>query len=250
MEHWRDQAIVLHARSHGEGGAIVSLLSEHHGRHAGFVHGALSERRRALLQGGSRVQADWQARTADNLGTFTLEPEAGLSPTLYESAVKLAALKSACALCHEALPEREGHPGLYHGFLTLIDALEEHDEKQPLWAVTYLGWELAFLRELGFPLALHKCAGGGDAQTLTHISPKSGRAVSAAQAAPYKEKLLPLPNILRPEAARDEALETGGFADILVGLDMTGYFLEHWAFTHHTQGVPMAREAFVDKLSA
>ena len=103
-------------------------------------------------------------------------------------------------------------------------------------------WEISLLRELGFRLELDKCAGNGDPQTLKYVSPKSGRAVSEAQAAPYKEKLLVLPNFLRPETAREE--EAGTSEDIILGLKMTAHFLEHWVFTHHTKGMPEARTLF------
>jgi DNA repair protein RecO (recombination protein O) len=103
-------------------------------------------------------------------------------------------------------------------------------------------WEIALLRELGFRLELDKCAAGGDAAKLTHVSPKSGRAVSEEKATPYKEKLLLLPNFLRPDPVRGP--DAGSPPDIVTGLNMTEYFLTHWAFAHHTQGVPEARTLF------
>ena len=242
MEHWSDQGIVLSARPHGEGGAIVALLTENNGRHAGYVHGGMSSKKRAMLEPGSLVSAEWQSRVSDNLGTYALEPEKGLSTEILQDSLKLAALLSACSLCDAALPEREGHAGLYHGLVALINMLEaEH------WGAVYVMWEIQLLRELGFRLELDKCAGGGDADTLIYASPKTGRAVSKAQAAPYKEKLLELPNFLRPEKARRQCDIQ---EDVLTGLKMTGYFLEHWAFTHHTKGIPEPRQLFEERYHA
>lgn len=237
MEQWSDQGIVLSARGHGEGGAIVALLTEKHGRHAGYVHGGMSSKKRAILQVGNVVQCDWSSRISENLGNYTLESERSLSPDIMQDSLKLAALQSACSLCDIALPEREGHAGLYHGLAALIEAFEaEH------WGAVYVMWEISLLRELGFRLELDKCAGGGDENTLCYVSPKSGRAVSKAQAAPYKEKLLILPNFLRPKSARDG--EVGTPEDIAVGLKMTAHFLEHWVFIHHTKGMPESRAMF------
>lgn len=240
MENWTDQGIVLSARPHGEGGAIVALLTEHNGRHAGFVYGGQSSSKRAMLQAGTAVKANWQARTDDQLGFYTLETEKSLAPDILQSSMKLAALLSACSLCDAALPEREGHAGLYHGLIALMTAMESDH-----WEAAYVMWEIQLLRELGFRLDLKRCAGGGDADTLKYVSPKSGRAVSAAQGEIYKEKLLALPNFLRPEAMQEGDVGRGG--DILTGLKMTGYFLEHWAFTHHTNGVPEPRILLEDK---
>ncbi|MEM6811775.1 MAG: DNA repair protein RecO [Pseudomonadota bacterium] len=243
MESWIDQAIVLNARAHGEGGAIVSLLTEYNGRHAGYVHGGMSSKMRSSLQPGTLVKAEWSARVNENLGTLQIEAEQNLSPDILDHSLKLSSILSACALCHEGLPEREGHPGLYHGFLALKESMENE-----LWGVSYVMWEISLLRELGFHLELDKCAAGGDPKTLTHMSPKSGRSVSSEKAEPYKDKLLILPNFLRLEEARDG--ESADLNDILLGLKMTLYFLEHWAFAHHTQGLPQARLLFQERFES
>lgn len=233
MEQWRDQGFVLSVRPHGEGGAVVALLTENYGRHAGYLHGAFSTRKRALLEPGTKVEIDWKARISDNLGTVTLEQMAGLPAGILEEPLKLSALLSACALCDAALPEREGHAGLYHGFKTLIEMMD-----QEIWGAAYVYWEIALLKELGFGLDLTKCGGGGDAMTLAYVSPKTGRAVSYAAGEPYKDKLLQLPSFLKPNGGPLDSEE------IYKGLKMTGHFLEHWVFTHHSKGVPEARLRF------
>lgn len=239
MEQWQDQGIVLAARAHGESGAIVSLLTPERGRHAGYVRGAHSTKMRGTLEPGNLVDANWSSRLSDSLGTLTLELSRSHAAPFLQDATRLAALQSACALCDAALPEREGHSGLFYGLLALFDVLESE-----IWGAAYVLWEIAFLKELGFSLELSQCAGGGDASDLAYVSPKTGRAVSRAAGAPYKEKLLELPPFLAPGGG-----DTG--ADwVLKGLDMTGYFLEHWAFAHHTQGVPEARLRFRDRFCA
>lgn len=236
MEHWRDQGIVLSARSHGESGAIVALLTESGGRHVGYLHGGQASAKRAMIQPGTFVSAEWSSRVSENMGTYKLEEERGISPDILTDKLRLGALMSACALCDAALPEREAHPSLFYGLQALIETLPgDH------WGPVYVMWEIAFLKELGFALDLKRCAGGGDPDTLTHVSPKSGRAVSAAQAAPYKGKLLDLPLFLRAAGGG------GDDEDIFTGLKMTGYFLEHWAFNHHTKGVPESRLLFQDR---
>lgn len=227
---------MLSARAHGENGAVVALLTERNGRHAGYVHGAQSSKKRAMVEPGSRVSVTWSSRVSDALGTYHMEPDAGLPPGVMQDPLKLGALLSACALCDAALPEREGHAGLFYGLEALIATLESE-----VWAASYVMWELALLKELGFGLDLTRCAMHGDPLTLSHVSPKSGRAVSAAAAAPYKERLLPLPDFLKPSGGgADEA-------DVYTGLTLTGYFLEHWVFAHHTKGVPEARIRFHER---
>jgi len=240
MERWEDQGIVLSVKGHGENGGIVSLLTENYGRHAGYVRGVRSSKMRGVVEPGNLVDALWQARVSDNLGSYSLEPLKSYGPLYMSDPRKLAALQSACALCDEALPEREGHAGLFHGLIALFDALD-----LDIWPAAYVMWEIAFLKELGFSLDLRSCAGGGDLETLAYVSPKTGRAVSLEAGEPYKDKLLRLPEFLKPGGGEppDEA------ADIFLGLELTGYFLEHWAFTHHTKGVPEARLRFLNRMS-
>lgn len=233
MEQWQDQGIVLAVRGHGENGAVVSLLTENHGRHAGYMRGVNSSKNRGMLEIGNVVDVQWSSRVAENLGNYSLELSRSYAAHFMSDALRLAALQSACALCDEALPEREGHAGLYHGFLALLDTLESD-----VWAPAYVMWEIALLRELGFSLDFTQCAGGGDDADLAYISPKTGKAVSREAGEPYKEKLLALPDFLKPG---------GGVADeenVRLGLKLTHYFMEHWVFNHHTKGVPEARRVF------
>lgn len=236
MEQWRDQGFVLSVRPHGENGAVVSVLTEKYGRHAGYVHGAQSSKKRGMMEPGTRVSVEWKSRVADQLGTFTLEQETGMPYVILQDPLRLGALMSACSLCDQTLPEREGHPGLFYGFETLLGMMDED-----FWGAAYVYWEIALLKELGFGLELTKCAGGGDPQTLAYVSPKSGRAVSYAAAEPYKDKLLELPSFLKPNGGPLDAEE------IAKGLKMTGYFLEHWVFAHHTKGIPDPRLRFADR---
>ncbi len=237
MERWQDQGIILSARAHGESGAIVSLLTEQNGRHAGYMRGAQSPKGRSVLEPGNLVDCQWQSRVADDLGTFTLELSRNPTAHFISEPLKLAALQSACALCDAALPEREGHPGLFHGLQALFEMLSGDD-----WGPAYVMWEIAFLRELGFSLDLKQCAGGGDAGDLMYVSPKTGRAVSAAAGRIYKERLLVLPEFLRPSRSAESE------DDILTGLKLTAYFLEHWAFVHDTKGMPEARVVLQERV--
>ncbi len=278
MEQWQDQGIVLRARAHGETGAVVTLLTERHGRHAGYVHGGQSSRRQGMLQPGNVVSARWSGRGDDHLGGWQMEPERNLAVLLMDDPLKLSALLSACALCEAALPEREGHPGLFHGLLALLDVMSA-DESSPscaagggvrwgglsssnaqdalppgpppagrrgensIWGAAYVMWEIALLRELGFSLDLSRCVAGGDSSCLEWVSPKSGGAVSKEKGSPYAEKLLPLPEFLKP-------VRGGGDAeDVIKGLRLTRHFLEHWVFVHH-KGMPEERVAFEARIQS
>jgi len=243
MKQWQDQSIILSARVHGENGAIVSLLSRQYGRQNGYIRGASSSKNRGTLEVGNIVDANWRSRTSDSLGYLTLELSYSTAGRIMSDALKLSALQSACALCDQALPEKEGHEGLYDGLCALLEILKS----DVCWAQGYVMWEIALLKELGFALDLTRCAAGGDSSTLCYVSPKTGRAVSWAAAQPYKDKLLLLPDFLKPygfcnikhDGADDEHNDKED--DIILGLKLTRYFFEHWVFAHHNRGLPEAR---------
>ena len=189
---WSDTGIVLSARRHGENAAVVSLLTEHHGRHAGLVHGARGRRARGLYQPGNTLAARWQARLPDHLGRYTCELVRARTGVLLDDPPRLAALAAVCALAEATLPERHPYPRVHADALHLLDTLEASER----WAETVVRWELALLAELGFGLDLSACAATGTTEGLAYVSPRSGRAVSQEAGAPYTEKLLPLPPFL------------------------------------------------------
>ena len=99
----------------------------------------------------------------------------------------------------------------------LLDAIEAAPSASG-WGAALVRYELLLLAELGFGLDLDRCAVTGSNDNLVAVSPKSGRAVSAAEAEPYAGKLLPLPAFVREGGARF-------MEEIAQGLDLTGHFL-------------------------
>jgi DNA repair protein RecO (recombination protein O) len=236
---WRDEAIVLGLRLFGESGAIVSLLTREQGRHAGLVRGGAGRRARSLYQTGNRVEARWRARLDDQLGSLSAELIEAHGSRLIEDPLRLAALASAATLAEAALPEREPHRTVYDRLLALLQSLER-DEAAAEWPEDYARWELALLADLGFGLDLSQCAATGATEGLTHVSPRSGRAVSAEAAAPYRNRLLPLPAFLTGTGR-------AGPGDVPRALALTGHFLEQHIF-HPPKGPPAARGRLIDLL--
>ncbi len=236
---WTDQAITLGARAHGENSAIVTLLTKSHGRHLGLVRGARSKRLAPALQPGSLVEATWRARLSEHLGSFVIEAQRIHAHAVLSEPLELAGLSSICALADATLPEREAHGALYDGLLIFLDNL--HD--RTVWPVVLVKWEVGLLRELGFGLELEACAVTGQSEGLTHVSPRTGRAVCAEEAEPYATRLLPLPDFLTSGRANGADVQ-----DVLDGLALTGHFLEQRIFMPHDRQMPDARGRLIGRL--
>ena len=231
MSQWDDQGIVLSLRPHGETAAIVTCLTEDHGRNAGYVHAARSSKKlRGILQPGNLVALHWNARNDSELGAYSMELDQSVSGGVMDDPMRLGAVASSCALLDMVLPEREMHPELYHGTLAWFSSLDSE-----AWAPAYIMWELRLLSALGFAVDLEKCAATGATEKLTHVSPKSGCAVSAEAAEPYQHKLLPLPGFLVGSGEWEDE-------DIANGLRLTGYFLFHRVLDPLSKTIPDVRE--------
>ena len=236
MVEWRMPGIVLSARRYGEGDLVVNALTAEMGRHAGLVHGGGSKRNRANYEIGNRLEFSWTARLNEHLGTFRADVMDSPAASIMHDADRLSALSSLCAVIDTALPEREPVPGLYAALNVWLDQLEsEH------WAALLVRIELGLLEILGFGLDLSSCAVTGETEDLTHVSPKSGRAVSATAAAPYLDRLLPLPAFLTGGGEADDAA-------VVDGLLLSGHFLEKRVFNVHNWTLPPQRALLLQRL--
>ena len=232
-------AIVVSLRPHGEVGAIVRLMTPEHGLQAGYVRGARGRRMRPVLLAGNEVEANLSARTEAQLAQATVELVHSRAPLLSEP-LPAAAIDWACALTATALPEGQPYPRLYEALGGLLGAVEAAPAASG-WGAALVRYELLLLAELGFGLDLDKCAVSGEAHDLVAVSPRSGRAVGAAAAAPHKGKLLPLPPFVREGGA-------ASWPEILDGLALTGHFLLRDIVTDRSAPVADARGRLVDRL--
>jgi len=233
---WSDEAIVLSARKHGETAAIATLITRLHGRHAGLVRDGAGRRARGVLQPGNEVTAIWRARLAEHLGSFSCELVRAWPAALMTEPLRLAGLSAACALVDAALPEREPYERLFESLSDLLGRIDRAAD----WPADYVCWEVGLLRHLGFGLDLGSCAVTGATEDLAYVSPKSGRAVTARAAAPYRARLLELPGFL----AGGEW--DGSSLSISAGLALTGFFLERHVFDPQGTRLPASRTRLMD----
>lgn len=237
MPEWQADAIIISVRPHGEGNAVVSLLTADYGRHAGLVRGGASKKMRGTIQPGNRVQASWRARLSEQLGQMQLELTQAVAARFLDSPMRLAGVASVCALLEGALPEREPNERLYAGTDALLSVISMDDDDEG-WLEGYVRWELGLLHAAGYQLDLDRCAASGEATNLAFVSPKSGGAVSRHHAGQFANRLLALPGFLGGVACPSH--------DWVAGLDLTGHFLAKRVFAAHNADIPAARRRLAD----
>ncbi len=232
-------AIVCALLSHGEHGAVVRLMTPEHGLQAAYVRGARGRRMRPVLIPGNAVDARLSARTDSQLAQAEVELTHSRGP-LHREPLAAAAIEWATALTATALPEAQPYPRLYQALDGLLVAVEAAPAASG-WGAALVRYELLLLAELGFGLDLDRCAVTGTNEELVAVSPKTGRAVSAAEAEPFAGKLLALPAfLLRTEPA--------SWADIIDGLLLTGHFLTRDVLTDRSASLLDGRERLVERL--
>lgn len=232
-------AIVVALRPHGEHGGVIRLMTPEHGLQAAYVRGARGRRLRPVLLPGNQVEATLSARTEGQLAQGAVELVHSRGPLLQEP-LPAAAIDWISALTATALPEGQPYPLLYEALDGLLAAVEAAPSASG-WGAALVRYELLLLAELGFGLDLEKCAVSGANNDLVAVSPRSGRAVSAAEAEPYAGKLLSLPRFMME----------GGQAcwrEILDGLALTGHFLMRDVITDRSAPVAEARVRLVERL--
>lgn len=234
-------AILCSVRAHGEHGAVVRALTPTGGLMSGYVRGGRSRTMRPVLVPGNRVQAEYRARTAEQLASLSVELSHSLAPLLAEP-LPAAAIEWAAALTAVALPEDNSYPALYDALEGVLDAIEAAPAARG-WAVALVRYELLLLSQLGFGLDLSGCATtGAGRDALAYVSPRTGAAVSAYGARGYEAKLLPLPTFLTGGGAKAE------WADIFAGFDLTRHFLERSILIDRRADVLAGRDRLVDRL--
>lgn len=215
------------------------MMTPEMGLQAGYVRGARGRNLRPVLLAGNEVFAELSARTEAQLAQASVELRHSRAPLLQEP-LAAAAIDWTCALTATALAEGQSYPRIYQALEGLLTAIEAAPSASG-WGAAMVRYELLLLAELGFGLDLARCAVTGDAGDLVAVSPRSGRAVSRAEAAPYVGKLLPMPRFIIEGGM-------GSWHDILDGMALTGHFLLRDVITDRAVVVAEARTRLVERM--
>jgi len=232
---WTDEGIVLGVRRHGEGSAILELMTREHGRHLGLVRGGTGRLLRPVLQTGNLVSAVWRARLDQHLGLYAIEGLNLRAASLLGRSHAVYGVTHLAALCR-LLPERDPHPAI----VPMVETILDHIDDATLASALIVQFELHLLNELGFGLDLDSCAVTGTQEELIYVSPKSGRAVSRQAGEPWRDKLLRLPPFLSGMPEIDPPI-----GDIADGFALTGHFLVQRVLEPRGHGFNDARDSFV-----
>lgn len=177
--------ILIGIKPFNERDSVARIFTRDFGVLVGMLRGAnVAKKNKPLI--GQIGNVVWNARLDSQLGVFHWAAEKNLAAPLMADAVALMRMNAALELLRVLLPERESYDALYDDTLVLMQTLLTDEN-------AYLKWEINLLRGLGYALDLSRCSGCGKTENLNYLSPRTGRAVCDACAAPYINKLYKLP---------------------------------------------------------
>lgn len=234
---WRDPGLVIGARRHGERAVILELMTQRRGRHLGVVRSGRTTEMRAALQPGNLVMATWRARLEEHLGVYAIELLEARAARFLDCGAALHGLAVLTAFLR-LLPERDPHEELFGRADAIVAGLCD----ARCAAAAMARFELVFLEALGFGLDLEACALTGAREDLAYVSPKSGRAVTRAAGAPWRDRLLPYPAFLGNDCG-DAPIE-----HVADAFRLTGCFLLRNVFAPRGLALPPARALYIDAL--
>jgi DNA repair protein RecO (recombination protein O) len=233
---WSGEGLLIGVRRHGETSVIAEIMVAGKGRTLGLIRGGRSTKLAATLQPGNTVQVAWRARLEQHLGTFAIELIDARAADLIASRLRLYACQLLCDHLR-LLPERDPHDRL---LALAVNALDDKSTRD--LATDLARFELTLLDDLGFGLDLSACAVTGTTDDLTHVSPKTGRAVSREPAKPYCDRLLVLPQFLISDAPPVPG-------DLAHAFRLTGHFLHMHVWEPRQIEAPAIRDALIEEFN-
>ena len=239
--HLLTPAIICAVRPHGEHGAIVRALTPADGIQAGYVRGGRSRRLRPILLAGNLVQAEYRARTEDQLAQLSVELVASRAPLLGEALPAAAIEWTTGARRHRACPRASPIPACTRRWTACSPPIEASPSARS-WAPSLVRYELLRARRARLRPRSVECAATGATEDLAFVSPKSGRAVSAGAG---RAHIATACSRCRPCCSAPER-PTGRTSS--PGLRITGHFLARDVLIERQAEILAARERLLDRL--
>ena len=143
---WSDEGYVVSIISSKENSSIIKVFSKNYGCYSGIFYGSSSKKKKADMQLGNKVKINYNSKSEDSLGYFTLELIENTSIKFFNDNIKLNLLITSIEVISKVMPERQKYLECYADFNNFIRELKDDSLK------SYLVWEFNFLKNIGYGL--------------------------------------------------------------------------------------------------
>ena len=221
--NWTDKGILLSKNKFQENSTIVNFYTKNHGKCSGIIFGASSKKIKNYLQIGNELHLNYNSKSNDSFGYFKVEILKVNTPIFFPQKRSLYCINSALNLVKLLTVENQENISIYELVHRLFLILEEEN-----WYISYIFWELDFLRLIGFDLDVNKYAkkesnGKNEFYINTNL------------------KRIKVPNFL---ISKEE--DNVNNQDIVDGLNLISEYLQTNLFLPNNINFPHQRKKFID----
>ena len=151
--NWTDKGILLSKNKFQENSTIVNFYTENHGKCSGIIFGASSKKIKNYLQIGNELYLNYNSKSDDSFGYFKVEILKVNTPFFFSQKRSMYCINAALNLVKLLTVENQENISIYELVNKLFSILKEEN-----WYISYVFWELDFLRLIGFDLDIKKYA--------------------------------------------------------------------------------------------
>ena len=151
--NWTDKGILLSKNKFQENSTIVNFFTKNHGKCSGIIFGASSKKIKNYLQIGNELHLNYNSKSDDSFGYFKVEILKVNTPIFFSQKRSMYCINAALNLVKLLTVENQENISIYELVNKLFSILKEEN-----WYISYVFWELDFLRLIGFDLDIKKYA--------------------------------------------------------------------------------------------
>ena len=151
--NWTDKGILLSKNKFQENSTIVNFYTKNHGKCSGIIFGASSKKIKNYLQIGNELHLNYNSKSNDSFGYFKVEILKVNTPIFFSQKRSMYCINAALNLVKLLTVENQENISIYELVHKLFSILKEER-----WYISYVFWELDFLRLIGFDLDIKKYA--------------------------------------------------------------------------------------------
>ncbi len=231
----KDKGIIISSTPFQEKFLIVKCFSENHGIISGLVR--VNKKKNETIPGNIALFY-WKARLNEQLGYLKLEVLHYTLPQVMFESNKVAILNSAICMLEAILKEREINKSAFTETEDLLYNICSNEDITENYKA-YIHFEAKLLNSCGYGLDWSKCAVTNSTDKIKYVSPRTGNAVTEEVGEKYKDRLFELPKFLTDDNTKVCA------KDMIVALNIIGYFVEKYLFSPHHLKLPKVRNFLI-----
>ena len=151
--NWDDTGYLISKNKYNENSLISEVFTKNHGKISGIIFGGTSKKIKNYLQIGNELHLNYSSKSDDSFGYFKVEILKVNTPIFFSQKRSMYCINAALNLVKLLTVENQENISIYELLHKLFSILQKEN-----WYISYVFWELDFLRLIGFDLDIQKYA--------------------------------------------------------------------------------------------